>query len=111
MVLNAGSIHKSPFAQPEFMHQAADVILIVPDCEFALDGFREPAGGPAIPGKTVGGCTFEIHLAYRVDLIGGQPAGTASGAPFAQTIHAFLHDGSLPARRGCAAHAIAACNL
>ncbi len=93
------------------MHQAADVILVVTDAEFSLDGYGQPSGCPAVGGESVRHGAFGVHGANGIDLIGCQPARPAGGFALAQTIDAFMNDRAVPAGSGCAAYAIAAGHL
>src|SRR5579863_6288795 len=104
-------VYKPPLTQPELVHQAPDVVLIVTDSKVLLDRRGEAAGCPAIVQKTMCRRTLEIHLPDSLHLIGCEATGATGRAPSNHSFEAFVNDGSMPAGRRGAADAVPPCYL
>src|SRR5262245_14553110 len=87
------------FAQPQTVHDAADVVWIITNAETGEDCLGKPHGGPAVAIEARHARSGTIKLGYTGNLLGVQTAGPTRCAAFTERLHPFSAERTVPA--GC----------
>src|SRR5439155_1021307 len=92
-------------AEPELLHEAAHVIMIVAHPKAGFDNGGQTRRGPAVVGKSVNARALRENVGNELQLLPAQAAGPAGRPPFPQGLPTFLLQGPIPPRSRGAANA------